>query len=444
MKLRLVYCIITTLLTAAWADAQLPSPLPVLSGSQNPSPQNSLPSPLATGYTSPFDEPTTNISLARPYTLLPFGPSDRIWGSAEYLLWWVKDPRLPPLVTSSPAGTPFGTADVLGQPTTTVLFGDGPQNMGAFSGGRFTLGYWIAPGDTGVGIQASGFFLVKRTDFSASSDSNGNPSIGRPFVSALTGTEQAYTVSFGNPTPFATGNVNVGMSSRLWGTEFDMALAGEDAGTSRRTWLLGFRYADLAEKLSITQGSTLLPGGGILFGGDTVVQAPDGVSLTDSFRTRNQFYGGQFGLRQAFDFGPITIDASAKAALGSVHQIVEIHGSSSIVPGEALAATIPGGLLALDTNIGRTTQDRFAVLPEVDLKIGYKINEFLTAFVGYNFMYLSSVVRPGDQIDRTINVANVPTSLAYGLTGGPTSPAPQFNRTDFWAQGVTFGLLFKF
>jgi Putative beta barrel porin-7 (BBP7) len=59
-------------------------------------------------------------------------------------------------------------------------------------------------------------------------------------------------------------------------------------------------------------------------------------------------------------------------------------------------------------------------------------------------MYLSSVVRPGDQVDRTVNVANVPTSLAFGLPGGPASPAPQFVRTDFWAQGVTFGVLFKF
>src|SRR5882724_3485002 len=35
----------------------------------------------------------------------PRGP--RVWGSAEYLLWWVRGQNLPPLVTTSPPGTPI-------------------------------------------------------------------------------------------------------------------------------------------------------------------------------------------------------------------------------------------------------------------------------------------------------------------------------------------------
>jgi hypothetical protein len=52
----------------------------------------------------------------------------------------------------------------------------------------------------------------------------------------------------------------------------------------------------------------------------------------------------------------------------------------------------------------------------------------VTLFAAYDFLYLSEVVRPGDQIDHNL----VP------------SPLPIFNRTDFWAQGVSFGLEVKF
>src|SRR5438094_672952 len=32
------------------------------------------------------------------------GPTGTIWGRVEYLLWWTKGDRLPPLVTTSPPG----------------------------------------------------------------------------------------------------------------------------------------------------------------------------------------------------------------------------------------------------------------------------------------------------------------------------------------------------
>ena len=50
------------------------------------------------------------------------------------------------------------------------------------------------------------------------------------------------------------------------------------------------------------------------------------------------------------------------------------------------------------------------------------------------------VLRPGDQIDRTIN----PTQAAGGVLVGPPRPAPLFNTTDFWAHGVNAGLELSF
>ena len=67
------------------------------------------------------------ITKAAPLAL---ADPDRFWVGMDYLAWSVKGDRLPPLVTTSPAGTPLAQAGVLGPPGTTVLFGDSSVNGG--------------------------------------------------------------------------------------------------------------------------------------------------------------------------------------------------------------------------------------------------------------------------------------------------------------------------
>src|SRR5262245_54300916 len=52
----------------------------------------------------------------------------RLWVGADYLLWRVRGDSLPPLVTTSPPGTPADQAGVLSTPGTTVLFGGSAVN----------------------------------------------------------------------------------------------------------------------------------------------------------------------------------------------------------------------------------------------------------------------------------------------------------------------------
>jgi len=54
--------------------------------------------------------------------------SGGFWIGAEYLLWSAKGDKLPPLVTTSPAGTLQPQAGVLGTPGASVLFGDSGVN----------------------------------------------------------------------------------------------------------------------------------------------------------------------------------------------------------------------------------------------------------------------------------------------------------------------------
>jgi len=55
-------------------------------------------------------------------------------------------------------------------------------------------------------------------------------------------------------------------------------------------------------------------------------------------------------------------------------------------------------------------------------------------------IYWSSVVRPGDQVDPVVNFSQ----LFGGPLVGPAQPLPQFNRTDFFAHGLSFGLEFRY
>jgi hypothetical protein len=43
-----------------------------------------------------------------------------------------------------------------------------------------------------------------------------------------------------------------------------------------------------------------------------------------------------------------------------------------------------------------------------------------------------------------VNTALVPTSSQFGTQGGPAQPTFLLQRTEFWAQGVNFGLEFRY
>jgi hypothetical protein len=60
--------------------------------------------------------------------------------------------------------------------------------------------------------------------------------------------------------------------------------------------------------------------------------------------------------------------------------------------------------------------------------------------VGYTFLYLSRVARPGDQIDPALNPNRVPIDNGFGTPGGPDRPTLDFKSTGFWAQGVNIGV----
>ena len=98
----------------------------------------------------------------------------------------------------------------------------------------------------------------------------------------------------------------------------------------------------------------------------------------------------------------------------------------------------PAGYLAGPTNNGKQSATRFAVIPEVNLNVGYQVTRRAALLIGWSFLYASNVARPGDQIDRNINPSQFPS-----ITGVPTTTLigvprpPQINANDFWPRAST-------
>ena len=193
----------------------------------------------------------------------------------------------------------------------------------------------------------------------------------------------------------------------------------------------GIRYLDLDESLLLTQTTQATNSGIVLLNGTTYGPGVP-LTITDRFRTRNQFYGGELGgraeLRQGFGFLAVT----PSIAFGPVHQTAQASGSSS-VPGVEL----PGGLYAVTGgNAGRDVTNRFAVMTEIRTEVGIYLTGSSRLSVGYDFLYLGSVARPGEQIDYVVNTRLVPTTRRFGSLSGVASPLPTAGRTDFYAHAL--------
>lgn len=351
------------------------------------------------------------------------------WLRGEYLLWWTKNGNVPALLTTG--GSTDTLPGALGQTETKVLYGgDGAVSFKNRSGARFTLG-WSPNPDSIWSVEGNYFFLDARKSGN-SVVSPGNPVVARPFFDVVNGIQNSSLDAYPG---VVKGGVAINTSSFLQGGEVNVQALLRLQPRFRLQALAGFRYLDLTERLDINENTTILdPNTAANFGAGTIL-------VTDHFGVNNNFYGGQFGLRTEARFKRLIVGAVGKIAFGETRESVNIAGQTTI---STTPATItPGGLLALSSNSGVFRRNAFAVVPEVGVTAGVKITERIIASIGYNYLFWSRVVRPGDQIDTSVNVNNVPTSTTFGA-GGVHRPTFTFQETTYWAQGLTFGLEFRY
>ncbi|HTU91087.1 MAG TPA: BBP7 family outer membrane beta-barrel protein [Gemmataceae bacterium] len=355
----------------------------------------------------------------------------RLYTSAEYLLWWIQGQSVPVLATTS-SPSDFG---VLGAPTTQVLFGGNQINGNSpFSGGRFTVGYWLGC-DQSQAVEITGFFLGTRSA-GFSTNSSTNPVIGRPFVEANNGQETAQLTSLPN---VSAGTLTIAAPTSLWGLAGNLRCLLCCGCNYRITVLAGFRNINLDESLTVTENVQGLPTAPQPFTNET-------ITVTDRFATQNHFYGGNLGVDARWYWGRWSVDVRSQVALGDTAQLLDINGSQRFVSPTGMVQNFTGGLLALPSNIGQFSHNAFSVVPEVGANLGYQILPNLRGYVGYNFLYWSNVIRPGTSINPVLDVTQIP-NFALHPEPAPVpglNPAPVFHEVGLWAQGLTFGLEFVY
>jgi hypothetical protein len=316
----------------------------------------------------------------------------------------------------------------LGAPGTSVLFGNSRVNNDFRDGLRLDAGLWL--GDCRQCAIEADFFLLGDSGQGFGASGAGSPVLARPFFNSATGLPDSELVAFPG---VVAGSVTVDSASSFLGAGLNCRHVLCCGCDYRLDVLVGYRYLRLTDDLTIAEN---------LIATDPAGQIPlgTGIAVRDEFRTENNFHGARVGLAGQWNRGCLVAQLQTSVSLGDTQELVEIKGSTLVtVPGAGTAA-YNGGLLALPTNSGRHVVDRFSVVPEVTARLGYQLTDHWTAFAGYSFLYWSSVARAGEQIDLTVNPTQIPPGKLVG------EPRPAFNRHDgdFWVQGVSVGLEFRY
>lgn len=359
-------------------------------------------------------------------------PGNGLQLGLEALLWWARDPKPTALITTGVRTDAVPGA--LGQAGTRELAGPDLDTENHI-GGRFTLLYRVDSYQV-LSVDANYFVLEQLSDIRTAS-SNGSLSssvVSRPFFNPNTGREDADPI--GVPGVQA-GTVTVSFTDRFQGAEANVRLTepwSPDWGC-RFGVLAGVRYLALDEKLVIFESV-----------GDVPPGSPNATqtSQSDDFTTFNRFYGAQVGAEAKFRWQVFDLSVVTKVGYGQTNQVYRVRGQTQLTQadGTVVTAAADRGLLVQPSNnVGRIEDDKYSFVPEVGFNVGCRPHDNIRLFLGYTFLYWTDVVRPADQIDRTVNVQ--PVNFA-GQLGTAARPAPLFVDTDYWVQGLTFGVELHF
>ncbi len=378
----------------------------------------------------------------------------RFYGGVDYLHWWVKDaPLSVPLVSTGPVANKEGflinsnSTILYGAPFSPASGGNDKQSFPGFNGERLTVGYWLDD-EQRYAVEASGFLLqTQTTTFQVRGNSAGEPGLRIPVYNSL-----PYAPGGGcdpdvpnvctiPPTedgvPLAvpgdlTGGVKVTNSLQLGGLDLTGVLPIYRDTTWQVSGLVGGSFLQLNEGFNLTADLEGLPTSDLYAG-------QSGYSV-DQFKTRNRFYGASLGVRGRYNFGPMFVEGTGRFSFGASQEVLTVNGGYRDFNAPFANNQGPEGIFAMPANEGQFSRTNFAVVPEVQVKLGYNITPSITLSVAYDFLYDSNVIRPGDQINR--NIPKGQTFQQSGSTVSLVSPAPLFRTTDFYAQGISFGLTF--
>ncbi len=355
-------------------------------------------------------------------SLFELGGSDAVWtGNLEYVLYFFSTGRInaPPL-----------RQERIHPPTRPL------------SGVQFRLAYSVLDYSDPVvppnaDFQAYGLELTifDTAERSRSFQTDGLfPMIMRPFFDLNNFEESGVLVAAPG---IASGGVSAVASGEIWGLEINgrTNLYANSPGTSCRVDLLGgFRFLNLDSDLEIRRVSVFTPTAPIFTGNRFDEQ--------ESFDASNQFYGAQIGAEvKVFYEDKFSLTFTGGLALGVNHQEVEINGSQVRILPTGQVITSRGALLALPSNIGKHDRGRFAQVPFAGATLRLPVYENVVFTIGYSFLYLNDAVIAVNQVDRTVDISQIPSATAgTAPPTGLTRPGVFFREQGFSAHSIHLGL----
>jgi Putative beta barrel porin-7 (BBP7) len=380
--------------------------------------------------------------------LSPCWTNPLVWGNAQYLVGITRrTPLNVPLVTTSTnTDTSVGA---IGEDGTQVLYGLEGLDLQNPQGMRFTLGFsptraWRVP------FEVVYTYMHQTTAaFAEQSDANGNPVLARPIFSTQPDNsgEKSLLASFPG---LQTGAISVGGSLQLWGLQAVGVVQpeckwGDDCCGCSLYLPVGFRYLNLNEGLTIINSTTSIsPDLSLRFLGSPFGQGSQTI-VTDIFKANNEFRGGEFGLRFETHQDAFSLTLEPRISIGATHQAATITGVSVLNPADGSGTqTASGGILALPSNSGRFSRERFTYLPEGTVTLRWQCFRWLGVQAGYNITYWPNVQRSGNEITNRVDPRQIPTAVAFDPTATPTSPTFIFKESNFWMQDLSFGIVFSY
>jgi hypothetical protein len=415
-------------------------------------------------YTAPLFQPAPPTQPGG-YNGTGYGRAPLMWITGGYMAAFVSDQSVPfPLVTTSSPNQ----GGLLGAPTTIQLFGAQNIRYSLISGFQLDGGFW-GDCDRRFGFDMSLLYTMRQKferDFTSvvpGLQSVGIPLLARPFFDTSSGLSSLIIAS---PT-IGPGIISVTSHSEIWGIDPSGIWNVYRSSPGTKCWMefdlqLGYKFYELREDLAINSAANLnavtvtpifRPGP---FGvpvqvgtqitpvtvplGGVTAATPSTVSIGDRFAVSNQFNGGYAGFRSDIRYGMLSFNLGGKIGIGNMHEVLDVTGATSFVnTATGQTGSSFGGLYANPTNIGHFSHDEFAVIPEVNANVALNLTKHFSIYVGYNFLYINRVARPGDQLNPVIDASTVPFSPTFGNFGAVPGASKLFVQNHFYLHGINFG-----
>ncbi|MEN9673696.1 MAG: hypothetical protein RL553_1961 [Planctomycetota bacterium] len=407
----------------------------------------------------------------------------RFFLGGEYLAWKLNNTTVNPIVFNVPVGivgapiainNGFNSSSFIAYASLTpqsqaALSQNGIINYGMENGMRFTGGLALEQ-DTGLSVLLNAI-IIPTSSYNLSS----NTSFNMVPINFQTGLEsqvalgsnlnantEVATVPIVVPRNIAS-QVYASANNFVGGGEVD--LKGRDLifGDVLFSGLLGFRYFQFNESLGVNSIYDIsqvpgTPSPDTLQGLQSNFSKYQSITSTssDNIKVYNNFLGPQIGINSNYNFKRVTFDCNGKLGIGVQHQVATINSSTAqtfvVKNGDGTTSTqksnYPAGLLFSPYDIGRHSRNQFGLIPELNLKLGYRLFDRMKITAGYDFLMMANVLRASNQTQLIpyTTQSNFSGLAAQQQTSSQTIqiPAFTFDNSNLIINGLNVGLQLDF